>query len=122
MARGQEKQLMQELNYDFVSDEEDGPEGKWILRSPGWRSPMANELMSRLQRRIDQSKREEVRSHVPTVEEPLSEGGIACRRGESEHNSEPEEKEEVQTENPVASPTRRRTTHHHFGSDDSETD
>ena len=25
MVRGQEKQLMQELNYDFVSDEENGP-------------------------------------------------------------------------------------------------
>ena len=50
MVRGQEKQLMQELNYDFVSDEEDGPEGNWIIRSTSWRSPSANKLMSRLQR------------------------------------------------------------------------
>ena len=109
MARGQEKQLMQELNCDFVSDEEDGQERKWIVRSPSWRSPRANELMSRLQRRIDQSREEEVRSHVLRVEGPLSERGRACRRGESEHNSEPEEKEEVQTEI-------------QFGSDDSEID
>ena len=34
MVRRQEKQLMQELNYDFVSDQEDGPEGKLIIRSP----------------------------------------------------------------------------------------
>ena len=43
MARGQEKELMQELNYDFVSDEEDGPEGNWIIRSPRWRSPRAKD-------------------------------------------------------------------------------
>ena len=60
LVRGQEKQLMQELNYDFVSDEEDGPEGNWIIRSTRWRSPSADELMSRLQRRIDQSKEEGV--------------------------------------------------------------
>ena len=81
MARGQEKQLMRELNYDFVSDEEDGPEGKWIIRSPSWRSPRTNEVTNRLQRRIDQSREEEVRPHVPRVEGPLSEGGRACRRG-----------------------------------------
>ena len=73
MARGQEKELMQELNYDFVSDEEDGPEGNWIIRSPRWRSPRANELMSRLQRRIDQTREEEVRPRVSRVEGPLSE-------------------------------------------------
>ena len=60
MVRGQEKQLMQELNYDFVSDEEDGPEGNWIIRSTRCRSSSADELMSRLQRRIDQSKEEGV--------------------------------------------------------------
>ena len=37
--------------------------------------------MSRLQRRIDHSREEEVRPHVPRVEGPLSEGGRACRRG-----------------------------------------
>ena len=60
-------ELMQELNYDFVSDEEDGPEGNWIIRSPRWRSPRANELMSRLQGRIDQTREEEVRPRVPRV-------------------------------------------------------
>ena len=55
---------MQELNYDFVSDEEDGPEGNWIIRSTRWRSPSADELMSRLQRRIDQSKEEGVGPRV----------------------------------------------------------
>ena len=40
-----------------------------------------HELMSRLQRRIDHSREEEVRPHVPRVEGPLSEGGRACRRG-----------------------------------------
>lgn len=46
-----------------------------------WSSPRANKLMSRLQRRIDQSREEEVRPHVPRVEGPLSEGGRARRRG-----------------------------------------
>ena len=82
---------------------------------------MANELISRLQR-IDQSREEEVRSDVPRVKGPLSEGGRACRSGESEHNSEPKEKEEVQTEIPAASPPRRKKRYHHFGSDYSETD
>ena len=58
---------MQELNYDFVSDEEDGPEGNWIIRSPRWRSPRANELMSRLHGRIDQTREEEVWPRVPRV-------------------------------------------------------
>ena len=73
MARGQEKELMQELNYDFMSNEEDGPEGNWIIRSPRWRSPRTNELMSRLQKRRDQTREEEVRPRVPRVEGPLSE-------------------------------------------------
>ena len=60
-------ELMQELNYDFVSDEEDGPEGNWIIRSPRRRSPRANELMSCLQGRIDQTREEEVRPRVPRV-------------------------------------------------------
>ena len=60
MVRGQEKQLMQELNYEFVSDEEDGPEGNWIIRSTRWRSPSADELTSRLQRTIDQLKEQGV--------------------------------------------------------------
>ena len=81
MARRQEKQLMQELNYDFVSDQEDGPEGKLTIRLPSWRSPRANELMRRLQRRIDQSVEEEVQPHVPRIEGSLSGGGRACRRG-----------------------------------------
>ena len=73
MARVQEKELMQELNYDFVSDEEDGPDGNWIIRSPRWSSPRANELMSCLRRRIDQTRKEEVQPRVPRVEGPLSE-------------------------------------------------
>ena len=74
MARGQEKELMQEFNYDFVSDEEDGPEGNWIIRSPRWRSPRANELMSRLQRRIDQTREEEVQPRVQELRD-LSQKG-----------------------------------------------
>ena len=64
---------MQELSYDFVSDEEDGPEGNWIIRSPRWRSPRASELTdSRLQRRIDQTREDlEVQPRVPRVEGPL---------------------------------------------------
>ncbi|CAH3148682.1 unnamed protein product, partial [Porites lobata] len=118
VARGQEMELMQELNYDFVSDEEDGPEGNWIIRSPRWRSPRANELMSRLQGRIDQTREEEVRPRVPRVrlKGPLSERprpkvhipwalGEEAARGFAEPNSEPEE---VQIETPAASPSRRR--------------
>ena len=80
MARGQEKELMQGLNYDFVSDEEDGPEGNWIIRSPRWRSPRANELMSCLQRRIDQTREEELRPRVPRVEGPPSDRGRGSKR------------------------------------------
>ena len=96
---------------------EDGPEGKWIIGHQAGGPLRANELMSRLQRRINQSREEEVQSHVPRVKGPLSGGERACRRGESEHNSEPQEKEEVQTEIPVASPPRRRKRYHRFGSD-----
>ena len=121
---------MQELSYDFVSDEEDGPEGNWIIRSPRWRSPRANDLMSRLQRRIDQTREEEVRPRVPRVEGPLSERprpkvhvpwalGEEAARGYAEPNSGPEE---VPTETPVASPPRRRRKTYHCLNDDSETD
>ncbi|XP_068760117.1 uncharacterized protein C14orf93-like [Montipora capricornis] len=130
VARGKEKELMQELSYDFVSDEEDGPEGNWIIRSPRWRSPRANDLMSRLQRRIDQTREEEVRPRVPRVEGPLSERprpkvhvpwalGEEAARGYAEPNSEPEE---VPTETPVASPPRRRRKRYHCLNDDSESD
>ena len=121
---------MQELNYDFVSDEEDGPEGNWIIRSPRWRSPRANELMSCLQGRIDQTREEEVRPRVPRVEGPLSERprpevhipyalGEEAARGFAEPNSEPEE---VLIETPAASPPRRRRKRFHSLNDDSETD
>lgn len=130
MARGQEKELMQGLNYDFVSDEEDGPEGNWIIRSPRWRSPRANELMSCLQRRIDQTRGEELRPRVPRVEGPPSDRprpkvhipwalGEEAATGYAEPNSEPEE---VQAETPVASPPRRRRKRYHYLNDDSESD
>ena len=46
---------MRELNYDYVSDEENGSEnGAWVVRSPQWRSERATKLMRLLQARVDQ--------------------------------------------------------------------
>ena len=86
--------------------------------------------MSRLQRRIDQTREEEVQPRVPRVEGPLSERprpkvhipwslGEEAARGFAEPNSEPEE---VQIETPVASPPRRRRKRYHYLNDDSKTD
>lgn len=63
---------MKEINYDYVSDEEDGAEGKWIVRKPCWRSQQADSLMNRLQQRIEQSRKEDIRPCVPRMEGPRS--------------------------------------------------
>lgn len=63
---------MAELTYDYVSDEEDGTEqlkGRWVARRPSWRSREANELMERLQRKVDQSAD---RPRYQRVEGPIS--------------------------------------------------
>ena len=38
VAQGQERDKVRELSYDYVSDEEDSADGKWVLRKPSWRS------------------------------------------------------------------------------------
>ena len=38
MAHGQERERVKELSYDYVSDEEDSTDGKWVVRKPSWRS------------------------------------------------------------------------------------
>lgn len=61
---------MQSLNYDYVSDEENGvgvDKGKWVVRRPIWRSERASVLMERLQQRINNSQREDLRPRVPRV-------------------------------------------------------
>lgn len=62
---------MQSLNYDYVNDEENGvgvDKGKWVVRRPIWRSERASVLMERLQQRINNSQREDLRPRVPRIE------------------------------------------------------
>ena len=64
------------LNYDYVGDEENGVgvnKGKWVVRRPIWRSERASVLMERLQQRINNSQREDLRPRVPRVEGAPSE-------------------------------------------------
>ena len=74
---------MQSLNYDYVSDEENGVgvnKGKWVVRRPTWRSERASVLMERLQQRINNSQGEDLRPRVPRVE------GVPSERLMPRHN------------------------------------
>ena len=42
VAQGQERDRVKELSYDYVSDEEDSTDGKWVVRKPSWRSQEAD--------------------------------------------------------------------------------
>ena len=74
---------MQSLNYDYVSDEENGVgvnKGKWVVRHPIWRSERASVLMERLQQRINNSQQEDLRPRVPRVK------GVPSERQMPRHN------------------------------------
>ena len=44
MAHGQERERVKELSYDYVSDEEDSTDGKWVVRKPSRRSQEADRI------------------------------------------------------------------------------
>ena len=44
VAQGQERDRVKELSYDYVSDEEDSTDGKWVVRKPSWRSQKADRI------------------------------------------------------------------------------
>lgn len=76
MSNDDEKENLQALNYDYVSDEENGDgtnQGKWVVRRPVWRSARASALMERLQCRINNCQQEHLRPRVPRVQGPPSE-------------------------------------------------
>ena len=73
VSMGHEKENMQMLNNDYVSDEENGSgenRGKWVVRRPVWRSERATALMERLQQRINNSQQEDTRARVPRADGP----------------------------------------------------
>lgn len=83
VSSGQEKEKLQSLSYDYVSDEENGVgvnKGKWVVRHPIWRSERASALMERLQQRINNSQQEDLRPRVPRVE------GLPSERQMPRHN------------------------------------
>jgi len=82
-ASGNEKQALQQLDPNFMSDEEDGedPAGTWIVRSPAWRSPQLSSMLHKLQEKIDGSPlctpriAEFEGHHVPALHHPLHQHG-----------------------------------------------
>ena len=44
VTHGQERDRVKELSYDYVSDEEDSIDGKWVVRKPSWRSQEADSI------------------------------------------------------------------------------
>ena len=44
VTHGQERDWVKELSYDYVSDEEDSSDGKWVVRKPSWRSQEADRI------------------------------------------------------------------------------
>lgn len=56
VSSGSAKQALQQLDANFMSDEEDGEgsqEGSWVVRSPQWRSPRLTTMLRELQSRVD---------------------------------------------------------------------
>ena len=44
MTHGQERDKVKELSYDYVSDEEDSTDGKWVVRKPSRSSQEADRI------------------------------------------------------------------------------
>ena len=44
MAQGQERDRFKELSYDYVSDEKNSTDGKWVVRKPSWRYQEADRI------------------------------------------------------------------------------
>ena len=44
VAQGQERDKIKELSSDYVSDEEDSTDGKWVVRKSSWRSQEADRI------------------------------------------------------------------------------
>ena len=66
VASNTEKTALQQIDANFMSDEEDGEgsqEGLWIVRSPPWRSPQLSSLLKRLQEKIDNQSSATSSSH-----------------------------------------------------------
>ena len=136
MARGQEKDRLKELHYDYVSDEEVCEEGRWSVRRPVWRSKTADALMAKLQQRITTNREDDVRPRVPRVEGPPSERAkpkvlvawalVQEEPGEDEDDQQDEidgqEAENESREEYVEprQPKRRKTSHRRLRSIDSE--
>ena len=66
VASNTEKTTLQQIDANFMSDEEDGEgsqEGLWVVRSPPWRSPQLSSLLKRLQAKIDNQPSASSSSH-----------------------------------------------------------
>ncbi|XP_031553285.1 serine/arginine repetitive matrix protein 2-like [Actinia tenebrosa] len=64
VADGEDLNLIKQLNYEYVSDEENGireDSGKWVVRHPAWRSEEADSLMERLQSKVETQRSERPR-------------------------------------------------------------
>ena len=44
VAQGEERDRVKEFSYDYVSDEEDSTDAKWVVRKPSWRSQEADRI------------------------------------------------------------------------------
>lgn len=56
VASSAEKMAIQQIDANFMSDEEDGEdsqEGSWVVRSPPWRSPQLSSLLKKLQDKVE---------------------------------------------------------------------
>ena len=60
VAQEQERDRVKQLSYDYVSDEEDSTDGKWVVRKPAWRSQEADRLMKALRDRLEHTREEDI--------------------------------------------------------------
>ena len=66
VASNTEKTTLQQIDANFMSDEEDdegSQEGLWVVRSTPWRSPQLSSLLKRLPEKIDNQSSANLSSH-----------------------------------------------------------
>ncbi|EDO29587.1 predicted protein [Nematostella vectensis] len=126
VAVGAERNAMEQLSQEYMSDEEDGTgqlRGNWVVKTPTWRSPLANKLMARLQRKLDAANLDSGRAKKQRMEgrEPSHRGAPKTRvEWALQQQREEEEEDEDSEGESITPPTKERRVHRPIDSSNKE--
>ncbi|EDO31069.1 predicted protein [Nematostella vectensis] len=126
VAVGAERNAMEQLSQEYMSDEEDGTgqlRGNWMVKRPTWRSPLANKLMARLQRKLDAANLDSGRAKKQRMEgrEPSHRGAPKTRvEWALQQQREEEEEDEDSKGESITPPTKEGRVHRPIDSSDEE--